>query len=99
MPELAVVDANVLYGSFSRDLTIRLGQRGLLRPHWTSRITQEWTSNLSGDRSIPLEKLAQVVVLMERAIEDCLVTGYEIYEPLAGALCAGVRRPCRRSSP
>lgn len=43
---VVLCDANVLYGSLLRDLLVRLGVSGALRPRWTTRIEQEWVGNL-----------------------------------------------------
>ena len=39
-------DANVLYKSLLRDLIMRLGMSGAIRPRWTVRIHEDWMRNL-----------------------------------------------------
>lgn len=52
---VAVLDANVLYPQFLRDVPLRLAAAELFVPRWTDRIHQEWTRNLATNRpDIPL---------------------------------------------
>jgi predicted nucleic acid-binding protein len=78
MPFIVVYDANALYGNAQRDLLIRIAQSGLVQAKWTDQILDEMLSNLGKKRpDIPAEKLGILRDLMNRAVRDCLVTGYE----------------------
>lgn len=78
MPFVVVYDANALYGNAQRDLLIRIAQSGLVQAKWTDQILDEMLSNLGKNRpDIPVEKLGTLRELMNKAIRDCLVTGYE----------------------
>ena len=44
----AVLDANVLYGSLSRDLLISLFLEGFYEAKWTDEITDEWGPTPAG---------------------------------------------------
>ena len=78
MPFVVVYDANALYGNAQRDLLIRIAQSGLVQAKWTDQILDEMLSNLAKKRpDIPAEKLATLRELMNKAVRDCLVTGYE----------------------
>ena len=46
---VAVYDANVLYPAHLRDLLMRLAVSGLLRPHWSEQIHEEWMRNVHAD--------------------------------------------------
>jgi hypothetical protein len=71
-------DANVLYPNVLRDVLIRLAQTGLVHARWTDRILDETFRNLGQDRpDIPSVKLDKLRELMNAAVPDCLVTGYE----------------------
>lgn len=71
-------DANVLYPNVLRDVLIRLAQTGLEHARWTDRILDETFRNLAADRpDIPTDTLIRLRELMNRAVPDCLVTGYE----------------------
>ena len=71
-------DANVLYPNVLRDVLIRLAQTGLVHARWTDRILDEMFESLGEDRpDIPAAALAKLRELMNRAVPDCLVTGYE----------------------
>ncbi len=74
----AVCDANVLYPAPLRDLLMRLAQVELFRARWTDRIHDEWKRNLlAKSPGLTQEKLDRVSRLMDDAILDASVTGYE----------------------
>ncbi len=71
-------DANVLYPSTLRDLLIRVAQAGLVQAKWTDRILDEVFGALSANRpELDSQRLARTRSLMNAAVRDCLVTGYE----------------------
>ena len=77
-PVTAVYDANTLYPAPLRDLLIRLAQAGLVRARWTETIHDEWVRNVLKDNPrLSAERLARTRALMNEAVRDCLVTGYE----------------------
>jgi len=77
-PVTAIYDANILYPAPLRDLFIRLAQAGLVRARWTETIHDEWLRNVLKDNpQTTTEKLARTRALMNEAVRDCLVTGYE----------------------
>ena len=77
-PATAIYDANVLYPAPLRDLFIRLAQMGLIRARWTETIHDEWTRNVLQDNpQISNQRLARTRALMNEAVRDCLVSGYE----------------------
>ncbi|MFD6445109.1 PIN domain-containing protein [Promicromonospora sp. NPDC060204] len=83
MPPAAVAptvlyDANVLYPSTLRDVLIRVGLERRVTPRWTDQILDEVFRNLAANRpDLAPERLARTRALMNRAIPDVLVTGYE----------------------
>jgi predicted nucleic acid-binding protein len=73
-----VYDANVLYPNTLRDLLIRIAQSGTVQAKWTNAILDEMTAALRRNRpDIPAAKLDRLRDLMNRAVRDCLVLGYE----------------------
>jgi predicted nucleic acid-binding protein len=77
-PVVAVYDANILYPAPLRDLFIRLAQAGLVLARWTDAIHEEWVRNVLKDNAaLSRERLARTQTLMNDAVRDCLVTGYE----------------------
>lgn len=77
-PYPVVLDACVLYPSLLRDLLMRLGLKGLYQPKWTTDIQEEWQRNLLQDRSdLTPEQIKRTGQLMNEAIPDAMVTGYE----------------------
>lgn len=77
-PPLAVYDANVLYSSQLRDITVRLAEAGIVRPRWTERIQDEWMRGLLRKRpELSRERLERTRRLMDAALPDARVTGYE----------------------
>jgi hypothetical protein len=77
-----VLDANVLYGSFLRDLLVSLFFSGIYEAKWTEKITQEWVGHLLENRSdIPAAKIDRTVMLMNRIKPAALIANYERYIP------------------
>jgi hypothetical protein len=75
---IAIYDANILYPAPLRDLFIRLAQAGLVRARWTEAIHDEWVRSVLKDNPrLSAERLARTRALMNEAIRDCLVSGYE----------------------
>lgn len=77
-----VFDACVLYPAPLRDLLVELSglaqDRDWFRAKWTTEIHEEWIRNLLENRpDLTREQLTRTRQLMDRYIDDCLVTGYE----------------------
>lgn len=73
-----VYDANVLYPNTLRDLLLRIAQSGTVQAKWTNAILDEMTAALRRNRpDIPAEKTERLRELMNKAVRDCLVSGYE----------------------
>lgn len=71
-------DACVLYPAPLRDFLMWLGLSGRFRARWSQHIHEEWTRNLLANRAdLSVEQLQRTVALMDRAIPDASVTGYE----------------------
>lgn len=80
----ALLDANVLYPAPLRDILLQLAVEDLFRAKWTDDIHREWIEALlrnepHRDRAV-LERTRD---LMNTAVRDALITGYE---PLVTAL-------------
>jgi hypothetical protein len=61
-----------------RDLLIGLATTRRFRARWTDKINEEWLRNVLADREDLTEaQLRRTVELMNTAVPDCLVTGYE----------------------
>jgi len=77
-PLTAVYDANILYPAPLRDLFTRLAQAGLVRARWTETIHDEWTRNVLEDKPrTSAERIARTRTLMNDAVPDGIVSGYE----------------------
>ena len=77
-PVIAVYDANILYPAPLRDLFIRLAQAGLVRGRWTETIHDEWVRNVLKDNPhLSSERLARTRTLMNEAVRDSVINGYE----------------------
>jgi PIN domain len=75
---VVLYDASVLYGGLVRDLLIRAGIAGLVQAKWTSEILDEAFENLSKNRpDLDPRMLRRTRDLMNNAVRDCLVQGYE----------------------
>ncbi|MGO9547281.1 MAG: PIN domain-containing protein [Rhodomicrobium sp.] len=74
----ALLDACVLYPAPLRDLLIETAKTGIYRARWSDAIHDEWIAALLERRpDLAPEVLARTRELMNMAIPDCLVTGYE----------------------
>lgn len=79
MSELtALLDANVLYPAPIRDILMQLALEDLFRAKWTTDIHREWIEALlrrepHRDRAA----LERTRMLMDTAVRDALITGYE----------------------
>lgn len=77
----AVLDANVLYPAFLRDVLLRLAASDLYVPHWTLRIHEEWIRNvIRGRPDLSAARLERTRVNMDRHFHGALATGYETLE-------------------
>lgn len=82
-----VYDACVLYPAPLRDFLMWLGLSGRFRARWSQDIHEEWKRNLLINRpDLTREQVDRTSDLMDRAIPDGLVEGYE-------ALLAGLSLP------
>jgi predicted nucleic acid-binding protein len=82
MAFVVVYDACVLYPSLLRDLLIRIAQSGLVQARWTDEILDEAFDNLAANRpDLDPAKLSRTRQLMNTAVRDCLVRGYEPLVP------------------
>lgn len=74
----AVFDSCVLFAEMTRNLLLNLAETGLFSAKWTADIHGEWISSLLARKpQIKQERLERLRQLMDMAIQDCLVTGYE----------------------
>ena len=74
----AFFDANVFYGARLRSLILFLAQTKLFRARWSDRVHDEWIRNLLEKRpSLQRADLMRTRQLMDAAVLDALVTGYE----------------------
>jgi hypothetical protein len=75
---VAIFDACVLHPAPLRDLLVRLAITGLFRARWTEQIHQEWMRSLRARRpDLADAQLERTRRLMDEAVRDCLVKGYE----------------------
>ncbi|GAA3767041.1 PIN domain-containing protein [Terriglobus aquaticus] len=74
----AFFDANVLYPAGLRNFLMYLALTGTFRAHWSAEVHEEWMCNLLENRpDITLDKLERTRRLMEQALPDAMVFGYE----------------------
>jgi predicted nucleic acid-binding protein len=78
VPFTVVYDANVFFGNTNRDLHIRIARAGLVQAKWTDQILDEAMRSVAARYpDIEAAKLAHLRELINQAVPDCLVTGYE----------------------
>jgi predicted nucleic acid-binding protein len=74
----AFYDANVLYPSGLRNFLMHLALTGIFRAHWSAEVHEEWIRNLLKNRpDLTPDKLDRTRQLMDKALPDALVAGYE----------------------
>lgn len=77
-PFTVVYDACVLYPAPLRDFLMWLGLSGRFRARWSAQIHDEWKRNLLINRpDLSMEQLNRTSDLMDHAIPDGLVDGYQ----------------------
>ena len=75
---VVVYDACVLYPAPLRDLLLRLAVSGLVRARWSDEILDECFRSILANRpQLKAGALERTRTLMNAAVADCLVTGYE----------------------
>ena len=78
MSFIVIYDACVLYPAPLRDLLVRLGMTGLVQVKWTDEILDEcFCSILAKMPDLSAERLERTRTLMNQAIRDVLVDGYQ----------------------
>lgn len=80
--DTALLDANVLYPAPMRDLFLQLAVADLFRAKWSADIQREWIEALL--RNEPHRNrlfLERTRDQMNKAVRDCLVTGYDALLP------------------
>jgi hypothetical protein len=106
----AIFDACVLYPAPLRDLLLSLAQTELFRARWTNDIHEEWIRSVLKDRPDLAPNLQRTRELMDTAVPDCLVTGYQslidslkLPDPqdrhVLAAAIVGRASVCRKTSP
>ena len=79
---VAVLDACVLYPPSVRDLLMWVATTGAYSPRWTDVIQAEWVSSVLADNpAVSQVQLERTCRLMEQAIPEGSVKGYEIHIP------------------
>lgn len=74
---VVIFDACVLYPAPLRDFLLHLATTGLFAARWTEQIHAEWMTALLRTRPELEPQLSRTRSMMDEAIPDCLVTGYE----------------------
>jgi predicted nucleic acid-binding protein len=74
----ALIDASVLYSVKTSDLVLETAREGIFRARWSDAIHDEWTRRLAENRpDLDPQRIAKRRDAMNRAIPDCLVSGYQ----------------------
>lgn len=78
MAPVVIYDACVLYPAPLRDLLIRVARTGIVRARWSEQILDECFRSILDQRpDLKPDALRRTRQLMEAAIPDCLVAGFE----------------------
>jgi hypothetical protein len=78
MAFIVIYDACVLFPAPLRDLLLRVARAGLVRARWSNAILDECFRSIKSARpDLDEAALTRTRGLMNAAVADCLVTGYE----------------------
>lgn len=78
MTFVALLDANVLYPQYLRDIYLRLCQAGLFQVRWSEQILDEMSRNAK--KQVGPERIHQIdrtIIVMKQHFPDAMVSGYE----------------------
>ncbi len=79
-PSVVIFDACVLYPFHLRNIVVQIAVDRLVDARWTDEIHDEWIRNLVTDvPGIPIERLQITRKLMNDALPDATVTGYQAH--------------------
>ena len=74
----AFLDASALYPALLRNILMRMAVDDLYRAFWTERVQDEWTQAIFRDRpDLPRAQIERTRRLMDKAVDDATVVGYE----------------------
>lgn len=73
----AVLDANVLFPRFLRDVLLSLAHADMYSARWSEDIEREWKGNLAAKYGTAWEAIEATAAAMREAVPDCMVSGYE----------------------
>jgi hypothetical protein len=74
---IAVIDSCVIFAEMIRNLLLNLAEVGLFRAKWTADIHNEWMNAIEKELGIERSKLERLQYLIDKALPDAMVTGYE----------------------
>ena len=79
-PSIVIFDACVLYPFHLRNIVVQIAVDRLVDARWTDEIHGEWMRNLVASvPGIPIERLEITRKLMNDALPDATVTGYQAH--------------------
>jgi hypothetical protein len=79
---VVVLDACVLYPFHLRNIVMQVAVDRLIDARWTDEIHDEWIRSLAANvAAVPIEHLQTTRRLMEAALPNAMVTGYERHIP------------------
>lgn len=77
-PATVIYDACILYPFHLRNIVVQAAVDGLVNARWTDAIHDEWMRNLLANTpGLPAERLAVTKQLMDIALPEATVDGYE----------------------
>lgn len=81
-PSVAIFDACILYPFHLRNVVVQAAVDRLVEARWTDEIHDEWIRNLAADApTIPIERLQITRRLMNEALPEATISGYEDHIP------------------
>jgi predicted nucleic acid-binding protein len=71
-----ILDANVLYPFFVRDILLCFAESGFYRALWSADIMREWSEHLIEKRPEKKDDINRTITLMDEAFPEASVAGY-----------------------
>lgn len=74
---VAILDANVLYPFYTKDILLCFAEAGLYRARWSQQILDEWTGSLIAEHPELEESVLSQRDAMMEAFDEAMVEGFD----------------------
>lgn len=78
---IVVLDANVLFPASIRDVLLSIADEGLIQPHWSPRIHDEWSRNfIDKNPHVDPDNIAETIRVMDDVFPGASIDNYQHWE-------------------